>query len=311
MTARVRLAIRVVVIAAVGVALAWFVRAMDLRRLGQELASARVELIAVAVALTFACRTGKAVAWRVLLAPRHVVAMRRLVRYEIVSVAASALTPARAGEVLRVWLLRRRDGVPAADSVATIAIHKLLDGVAMVLFALPLSWLIPGLPPWVGRALVVFASVVLGALGGLAIVARRRATGDAAPPTTLRGRVLAGMRALRDPRRLAWALLALLAVWAADLTAVTAVLRAVDLQLPLAAGLLILFTLNLAILVPSTPAQVGTLEVGALAALELLHVDPAAALAFALLYHAGQVIPTLIAGLILELRLVTGRERTD
>jgi hypothetical protein len=61
-------------------------------------------------------------------------------------------------------------------------------------------------------------------------------------------------------------------------------------------------------MVPSTPAQVGALEVGALAALDLLHVGHEAALAFALLYHALQVVPLIAAGLIFELRLVLGRE---
>src|SRR5262249_32664323 len=86
------------------------------------------------------------------------------------------------------------------------------------------------------------------------------------------------------------------------------VLHAVGIALPLAAGLLILFTLNLAIMLPSTPAQVGALEVGALAALNLLKVPHEPALAFALLYHALQVVPLIAVGLALELRLVLGRE---
>jgi uncharacterized membrane protein YbhN (UPF0104 family) len=98
-------------------------------------------------------------------------------------------------------------------------------------------------------------------------------------------------------------------VWLADLGQVMAVLYAVDIHLPAPAGLLILFTLNLVIILPSTPAQVGALELGAIAALDLLHVAPAPALAFALLYHALQVIPLIAVGLILEWRWVLGRDR--
>ncbi|MEO7730770.1 MAG: lysylphosphatidylglycerol synthase domain-containing protein, partial [Kofleriaceae bacterium] len=84
-------------------------------------------------------------------------------------------------------------------------------------------------------------------------------------------------------------------------------LHAVGLDLPLASGLLILFTMNLAIIVPSTPAQLGALELGALAGLDLLQVGHEPALAFALLYHAVMILPLLATGLVLELRLVTGR----
>ena len=59
---------------------------------------------------------------------------------------------------------------------------------------------------------------------------------------------------------------------------------------------------------PSTPAKVGALEVGALAALDLLHVASEPALAFALLYHAMQVLPLIVVGLVIELKLVLGRE---
>jgi uncharacterized membrane protein YbhN (UPF0104 family) len=113
---------------------------------------------------------------------------------------------------------------------------------------------------------------------------------------------------LRNPRHLGAALLVYIVVWAADLVAVMAVLRAVDIDLPIAAGLLVLFAIAMTVMWPSTPAQVGALEVGALTALDLLHVDAEAALAFALLYHVVRVVPVLAVGLILEMRLVLGRD---
>ena len=58
--------------------------------------------------------------------------------------------------------------------------------------------------------------------------------------------------------------------WFADLAMVQLVMYAVGIDLPIGAGLLVLFTLNLTIAVPSTPAQVGALEAGVLAATRLL-----------------------------------------
>jgi uncharacterized membrane protein YbhN (UPF0104 family) len=81
--------------------------------------------------------------------------------------------------------------------------------------------------------------------------------------------------------------------------------------MPIAAGLLVLFTLNLAITAPSTPAGVGALEVGVLAGTHLLGIPDTDALAFALLYHALQIIPLVIVGLALEWRLVLGKDGRD
>ncbi len=305
MNRRLTIALRVAAIAAIAVGLWWFVRAMDFAAFGSALRSAKLWPLVIAAALNFVCLWGKAVCWRLMLAPRHRVSVMRLFRYTIATFAASAIAPARAGEVLRVWTLKRRDGVPAADTAAVAVAEKLLDGISMLILVAPVPWLLPGLPSWVAGAIALCAAIAITLFVGLFIAVGRV---DATTSRTLVRRFLAGMHVLRSPKRLLIALGVLLLVWAADLGEVMAVLYAVDIHLPMAAGLLILFTLNLTIMVPSTPAQVGALEVGALAALELLHVGHEAALAFALLYHGLQVIPLIAAGLIFELRLVLGRE---
>src|SRR5258705_441138 len=100
-----------------GIPAPWgFLREMDLPALGRALSTAKIWPLAVAAVLNFVCMLGKAACWRIMLAPRHRVATARLFRYTIAAFAASALAPARAGEVLRVWILKRRDGVPAPET---------------------------------------------------------------------------------------------------------------------------------------------------------------------------------------------------
>jgi|GEM_PF-1320599 len=305
MNRRLALVIRVVAIAAVAAALWWFVRAMDFAALGRALRTAKVWPLVLAACLNFVCLWGKAACWRIMLAPRHQVSVVRLFRYTIAAFAASAIAPARAGEVLRVWTLKRRDGVPPEDTAAVAVAEKLLDGISMLFLVAPVPWLLPGLPRWVSVAIATCGGVALVVFIVLWIaIGRTRETGS----RSLVGRFLGGMHVMRSPKRLLGSLAMLMVVWAADLGEVMAVLYAVDVHLPVAAGILILFSLNLTIMVPSTPAQVGALEVGALAALDLLHVGHEQALAFALLYHTLQVIPLIAVGLIFELRLVLGRE---
>jgi uncharacterized protein (TIRG00374 family) len=311
MNRRLTSAIRILVIAAIIAALWWFIREMDFAALGRALRSAKLWPLVVAAILNFVCLLGKAVCWRLMLAPRHKVSVLRLFRYTIAAFAASAIAPARAGEVLRVWTLKRRDGVPAADTAAVAVAEKLLDGISMLIIVAPVPWLLPGLPSWVAGAIGLCAAIAVVLFIALFIAVGRVDAVGQANETKLRALIrsfLAGMHVLRSPKRVLGALGVLLLVWAADLGEVMAVLYAVDIHLPVAAGLLILFTLNLTISLPSTPAQVGALEVGALAALDLLHTGHEAALAFALLYHALQIIPLIAAGLLLEWRLVLGRE---
>jgi uncharacterized protein (TIRG00374 family) len=305
MNRRLTLVIRVVAIAAIAAALWWFVHAMDFAALGRALRTAKVWPLVLAACLNFVCLWGKSACWRIMLAPRHQVSVLRLFRYTIAAFAASAIAPARAGEVLRVWTLKRRDGVPPADTAAVAVAEKLLDGITMLMLVAPVPWLLPGLPRWVSVAIATCGVVAVVVFVVLWIaIGRTRQTGS----LSVVRRFLAGMHVMRSPTRLLGSFAVLMLVWAADLGEVMAVLYAVDVHLPVAAGILILFSLNLTIMVPSTPAQVGALEVGALAALDLLHVGHEQALAFALLYHTLQVIPLIAVGLLFELRLVLGKD---
>jgi uncharacterized protein (TIRG00374 family) len=311
MNRRLSITLRILTIVAIAACLWWFIHAMDFATLGRALRTAKAWPLVLAAVLNFVCLWGKAVCWRLMFAPRHKVSVLRLFRYTIATFAASAIAPARAGEVLRIWTLKRRDGVPPADTAAVAVAEKLLDGISMLLIVAPVPWLLPGLPMWVVGSIAGCAAIAIAAFIGLSIAVSRVGAVSPIDEGKVRSvfrRFITGMHVLRSPKRLIAALCVLVLVWTADLGEVVAVLHAVDIHLPIAAGLLILFTLNLAIVLPSTPAQVGALEVGALAALKLLHVDQEPALAFALLYHAAQVIPLIAAGLIFELRLVLGRE---
>lgn len=308
MDKRLALLLRLVAIALIAVLLWWFARELEWGKLGAAIGGARLWPLVVAAALNFVCLWGKAACWRILLAPKHHVKIARLFRYTIAAFATSVIAPARAGEVVRLWTLKRRDGVPIADTAAVAVGEKLLDGCSMLLLVAPVPWLLPDLPSWVGQAIIVCSAVAVVALVVLGILVRRV---DATENASWLRRFIAGMHVLRSPRRMLGSLAVLIGVWLADFAMVTLVLYAVGIDAPAAAGLLILFTTNLTIMVPSTPAQIGALEVGAIAATRLLHIPDEPALAFALLYHALQVLPLLAAGLILELPLVIGRERFE
>lgn len=305
MTRGLTIALRVVVIAAVVAALWWFVHKMDFAALGRAFRTAKLWPLFVAAGLNFVCLWGKSASWHIMLRPRHHVSVRRLFRYTIAAFAASAIAPARAGEVLRVWTLKRRDGVPPAETAAVAVAEKLLDGVTMIILVAPVPWLVPGLPAWVDRAIALAAAVAIVAFIVLYIALGRLRGRE---PTTLIGRFLAGMHVLRSPRRLTGAMAVLFIVWFADLGEILSVLYALDVRLSVWSAILILFSLNLAIMVPSTPAQVGALELGAMAALEVLGVPSEPALAFAVLYHGLQIVPLIAVGLLLELRMVLGKD---
>lgn len=290
MTRRSLLVSRVLATCAALAGIAWLVRDIDVRALGAALARAQLWPIAAAAAINFGTIASKAVAWRILLGSTPPVGVARLFRYGVIASAASVILPLRSGELLRLWLLRDRDGIALSRGAAIAIAEKLLDVVSLVVLVAPLP-LVAAVPSELGRWIALLAGGGLIGVVGVVLLAPRLGS------TGWRGELARGLGVLRDRRRFVGATAALVGGWLIDLSMIELVLLAVGLALPFGASLVVLFALNIAIALPSTPGQLGALELGALVGLRMLGAPEAESLAFALLYHILQLVPVVAIGL--------------
>jgi glycosyltransferase 2 family protein len=271
----------------------WFmVRRLDGHAMWEVVKRTNPSMLVLAAALALLQLACRAMAWKIILSPVAQVSYGRAFRYTLAGAAASSLAPGRAGEALRVWLLKRDKGIPMPTSAAVAVVERILDCVAMLIVLAPLPWLLPGLPAWVGHvfmSLLVLAAALLIALAALSLRFR---------PARWFSSFQAGLGIIRRPARFAVVMLTMAGAWLFDLASVVVVLRAVGLPLPSAAGLLILLAVNAAILVPVMPAGLGAFELGALTALAPFGVPAEQGLAFASLYHLAQVLPVLALALV-------------
>lgn len=284
--------VRIVVCVALVVAAILMVRRIDLRALGQAVSQASPWGLALAMALSLGQLACRGLAFRVLLLPTLPVSRLRAIRYMLAGSATSSVAPGRAGDLLRVYLLRRDGGVPVSSTAATLVVEKIIDITAMFLVLGPTPWLLPNLPPWVGRSMAVLALVAIGLLAAVWFLATRKH-----PPRWFAS-FHAGLRAVQRPALFLRALLPVLASWLLDFLCIWVILRAVGITIPATSGLLVLLTVNLALAVPAMPANLGTFELGVLAVLAPLGVPTELGLAFALLYHLSQILPVLLLALL-------------
>lgn len=275
-------------------------RRIELAGLVAALRGARAWPLALAVLCNVVANTlARVRRWQALLGPlQHgprAAGFVDLARLLYAGYAVSNLLPARAGEAVRVAELHRRRGYPVAGLVGAQLAEKVVETLSLGLLCGLLA--LTGGP---GQApLAVGGALALGGLILLLALPRRMPALEVA-----RGRVAAFLqgllRALRAVharrswlRSLGWSLLS----DTTDLLLVGLCLRALGLEAPPSAWALVLFSVNLAILLPSTPAQVGILEAGAVVALSAAGVPAAPALAFAIAYHAVHFLPSTALGL--------------
>ncbi len=316
---RRRIVTRGLAVAAVLAAGAWMLHDLPWGQVWSVLAAADPVWIAAAAVVNLGVVFFQTMRWLALirpLAPRATVGSA--LRAMFVGFTVSTFVPARAGELARVEVFGREVGLSRVAIMGSVVLDHMVNASIVILalliipFVMPVPlWLRPG--GWLAAGLFAAGAVAVLALRPAA-QARPRESGGRLP---IRGGVSAlvayareGLGAMREPRALAWSYTASLAAWTLEVNVTTMSLRAVGLRLPLGPTLFVLLAVNLALALPvATPANLGTLEVGAVLALVELGVPKDRAVAFALSYHLLQIVPIAVIGFLMTLRGL-GRRRT-
>jgi glycosyltransferase 2 family protein len=311
--------LRHVVVGALTVALVMaFLRNATLGDVWRVVATARWSLVGAGVVCLFATYLLRAARWQVMLRPLGRARLLPAFRATVIGFAASFVLPARAGEVIRPWILARHEGLDAAAVFATIVLERMLDLVAvLLLLGLYLTFFDTGLA---ARDPAMFEAVRAGgllaagaAVGGLAVLlasARHPATLARAIgwltawlPSRLRGVVasltdafVAGLAVVHEPRTLgvsmAWSLL----LWLVIAVQIWVVSVGVGVALPPAGALLIMAMLVVGVAVPTPGAVGGFHEAYRLGATAFFGAANDHAVGAAIVLHAVGFVPTLIAG---------------
>src|SRR5512133_2403618 len=130
--------LRTVIVIGLAVALlAWFLRGADLHLVWTELTRGRLDLLLVALVTTMLTYALRALRWQYLLAGLGPTHFRVAFRATVIGFAASFLLPARAGEVLRPYILAKHEKLSATAAFATVVLERVFDmATVLVLFAL-------------------------------------------------------------------------------------------------------------------------------------------------------------------------------
>lgn len=72
--------------------------------------------------------------WHYLLGPIKKIPTSKMFPITTIGYMGNNIYPARAGEVLRAVILKRKEGVPVSASLATIIVERIFDGVVMLAF---------------------------------------------------------------------------------------------------------------------------------------------------------------------------------
>jgi uncharacterized protein (TIRG00374 family) len=317
-----RAIIRTVVVIALAVGLvAIFLRNADLAQVWHSVAEARKDYLLLAlgtIAVGFVIRAER---WKYLLEPIGHTRFRNVLRTTVIGFGASAVLPARAGEVIRPYLLARIEGISATAAFATIVVERILDLVGVLtLLAVFLLVFDPGLE---ARDSAVFSAIRYGgfvmapiAIGALLVMFFMAGHPDrlhawllkaeAVFPARVAGMIarfaktfVEGFGVLRRPERLIAAVAWSIVLWISIAAGIWAVSVAFGIAMPFTGSWLMLAPLVVGVAVP-TPGGVGGFhEAYRIGATAFFGADNNTAVGAAIVLHALSMLPVALVALFL------------
>ena len=334
--------IRTALVSLLAIALfAWFLSSANLGDVWTQVRRARVDMLMGAVLCVAVTYWARAVRWQHLLAPIGPTRFRTAFRTTVIGFAALSLLPARAGDILRPYLLARQEGLSAPATFATIVMERVLDLITVLMLLAVYVWgfsdetTLPARlrgPIEFSSAMAAVAAMALMVvmwvlashperIGGLVatagrILPRRMGATLGSLASTFSG----GFAVAREPRTLVTAFLWSFPLWVALAAEAWLVTRAFGIDMPFAGSFLLQALLVIGVAVP-TPGAVGSYhEAYRIGATTFFGAPNDAAVAAAIVLHAIGFVPVVLVGLVFmaqdglsmgRLKAMTGTARQE
>ena len=255
--------------------------------------------------------------WHYLLRPIKHISTNKMFPIITIGYAGNNIFPARAGEVLRAIILKRRENVSVSASLATIIVERIFDAVVMMAFVfinLPELAKISSDSGFIGNihtvaiwgTIIFFGALIIFLIA--AMLPQRTAKiglwfiGKLVPQRLhtqtieLMNKFLDGLASLRSPTNVLMVFLTSLVIWLLETGKYWFVMQAFEFRVTFFALLLVNGLVNLATTIPGAPGYIGTWEAVIVAVLAAYNVPGGEALGYAVVLHIALWLPITLLG---------------
>lgn len=269
------------------------------------------------VAVYFLAVWARAWRWHYLLRPLKKIPTKTMFPIVAIGYMGNNIYPARAGEVLRAFVLKRRENVPVSASLATVIVERVFDGVVMLGFVFLNLPELAGLNQASGfigniRQLAIIGAVAfIGALAVFLLAAMYPAVTEKAVnwlvvhliPSRWQGKIspiltrfLTGLESLRSPKDALMVFITSTIIWLLETGKYWFVMHAFPFEVSFFALMLMNGIVNLATTLPSAPGYVGTFDAPGIALLTAYGVPGEIAAGYTLVLHVALWLPITVLG---------------
>lgn len=300
-----------------GVFLYFALRGLRLGEVWEPLKKAKYWWILPGVVVYFIGVWVRSWRWHYLLRPVKSITTPSMFPVVAIGYMGNNIYPARAGEVLRAVVLKRRQEVPISASLATIIVERVFDGVVMLAFVflnLPELANLTSSSGFIGNIQTLALWGAGAFLGALAVFLSAAMFPTAAEklltwlverllPDTFQEKVLGvvlrfmqGLESLRSPQEALMVFFTSVVIWLLETGKYWFVMQAFNFEVSFFALMLMNGIVNLATTIPSAPGYVGTFDAPGIAVLVAYGVARGTAAGYTLVLHVALWLPITALG---------------
>lgn len=294
--------------------LAIVLRQVDLRKSWSALGHLNGPFMLIPLAVFLVNLPLRAVRWQLIFPPSARPGLASCLIVLGIGNMANFLLPGRAGDLARCALVGRTGSLnEGSRTLATLAVEKILDGLAllgMVLFSL---WALHP-PHWV---LLLVRAATLIFCGGLLVllVLRYRMAGLVRFVRALFRRAhlgsleirfdglltsfADGLSAVGSAQQMLGLAALTAAIWTTEAAFIWGIAKALGLAVSLKSAVIASATIGLGLMIPAAPGGLGTYELFGTEAFKLAGLAASSALALTVMIHAWVSVVNILAGMIL------------
>jgi uncharacterized protein (TIRG00374 family) len=306
--------IRLFIGLAISLVLLYFTfRGLEWAEVVQALRSANYLFIAFSALVILATFGVRAMRWSWLLRPVRVLAWRGLFSVVLIGFFGNYVLPAKTGELVRAYVLGKREGMSKSAILGSIAVEKTMDTLILFLIFLATLWTVP-LPAEYASIEPVIAIFLFAVISSMLLLAARgrhlsnlivRVLQFVFPwwkerVARITHSFVDGLSVLYHGSSIAMVMALSLVIWLMTTLNFWLIGQALGLNVPLYGYVIIVAVTNMASFIPSLPGRFGTLELFSVAVLGLFSVDRNTAVLFPILLRAAQLAPILLGYVFLN-----------
>lgn len=293
-----------------GVLLYFSLRGVNWKEVGSTLSHANILYVVAGFALSSFALFCRAVRWRILLSAGAPVTVPDAFWATSAGYFGNNFLPARAGELIRTFIISARSGLTKTFVFTTALAERLSDAVALVIISSIVLLTLSERPGWFQHAAKPFAIIGLCGAFCIAVLPRMERTWEAVLeriplPHAIRekarailAQILVGLRSFHDAGRLARFATLTAVIWFSDAAGTMLVARSLGLSISLSVAFLLITGLGLGSALPATPGYVGIYQFVAVSVLTPFGFAKSDAIAYSFLMQALQYAFVTFYGLL-------------